>query len=123
MSLCENFFEIYKKKKFKRISLNLLRFPFNWRTPFGYLIAFFSQTVTFFCCLQYCSGVLCSFYGFCWILMAFGKDITREWIEINNIVVSPKDLKRKIIDIIRFHSKVKQLSRNTSKIKHFCQIL
>lgn len=64
------------EKTICNLSFPIQRLPFNWRTPFGYLMALICETCAFICMV--CMGSPCVgiFIGSCWLLTAFMKDIT-----------------------------------------------
>lgn len=100
-----------------RIKPNLnfrLRFPFNWKTPFGYIIAVLSATWLVFSLSL--TGALPNFFfaGLCWLLAAFMGDINSDFA---NFIVRKESkpqnamqTKARLYKIIRELSRVKQLS-------------
>lgn len=92
----------------------LTRLPFNWRTPFGYLIAFSIQYVTVHNMAQIFACYVNFFFGLYQMLMSLVEDIKSELTilcepaDTNN---HPIDVKQKLSEFIEFHSEVKQLSK------------
>lgn len=84
-------------------------YPFEWRTPFGYVVAFIEQTVCCTCITVSVHCVLCLLIGFCRITTSFIADIESELQAINEgqIIGNEKVLKQKLHNIIQFHSNIK----------------
>lgn len=101
-----------------QIFLNLLnfsfdRFPFNWKTPFGYLIAELSETASYLSIVLCRIPILCFFWGSCGLFCLFIRDITSD-LELLNVGgasdQSRKKRQERFGKIIQLHSDVKQLS-------------
>lgn len=104
-----------------RLSWNFVhfhsRFPFNWKTPFGYMVALLLATWLVFS-LSFC-GALANFFfaGLCWLLAAFIRDVNNDFAhfivrkETNRR--NSKQTKIKLCKIIRELSRVKQLSMDS----------
>lgn len=103
-----------------------LRFPFNWRTPFGYFIAYSIQCATAFTALCCFIPLLCFLFGSCYLFITFVEDITIDLCHFNATVstkYSEKMLTKNFCNIIQLHSDVKELSnildnRNELKVFH-----
>lgn len=97
------------KDKFRLFS----RLPFNWTTPFGYLVAYSILCVTVFCS-YYCTYlVTCFLIGICWLSIKCVEDITNDLRALSfskGTKDSHQKLKRSLINIVQMHSDVKQLS-------------
>lgn len=90
------------------------RWPFDWKTPLGYLVVWIAQ------CAGIASIVVISvgFYGFvlgsCWLFIVIAKDITKDVTAFNNAVRTLKNnrdhakLMETLRDIIQIYSNVKQ---------------
>lgn len=89
---------------------NSIRFPFNWRTPLGYLIAFSGQSLGLFYIVQFYCAILCYFYEFCLFSTAFAEDIRREFIALTEAKKKSKEFQEKMTEIIDLHSQAKELS-------------
>lgn len=50
--------------------------------------------------------------GVCWMLIAFIEDIEEDWIGLNKIEENPLEFKKKLYNIIQFHTSAIQLSGN-----------
>lgn len=61
----------------------ILRFPFNWKTPLGYLIALLFETIAQFCVQVMQVPISCFFIGTCWFAMAFIDDILNDVTILN----------------------------------------
>lgn len=91
---------------------SIFRFPFNWKTPFGYLVAYILNCCATFCVIYGHYMVFCFLIGSSWLTITCVKDITND---LNNLTVkrltheSQQQLKRSLINIIQFHSDAKQL--------------
>lgn len=89
------------------------RLPFDWRTPFGYLIALFIECMAVFSIIQTTIPLTCFFIGSCWILAAFAKDITSDlsgWNVGRLLGQRPAIDKMRLCHIVQIHSDTKQLS-------------
>lgn len=94
-------------------------FPFNWKNPFGYLVA---------CALQYILirylfifVVFCVYFeiGFYFLLVSIADDIKRCIKSLNQNAKSKRKrlkLSKEFGDFIQFHSHTKQLSKIWSKL-------
>lgn len=101
----------------------ICRYPFNWKTPFGYIAAMSFQLFIFIISLIICFSSMLFPISFCVFLTAFCEDLENDLHEQNEnlrIHSAPKigqtnanrnEMKQKICDIIRFHCDAKQLSR------------
>lgn len=86
------------------------RLPFQWKNPFGYLIAF---------AIEYTSGIyiidmmVCQtslVIGCYWLLISLALDISRDLFKIIGTKMNPLQLKRELTNYIRAQSDAKQLS-------------
>lgn len=89
-----------------------LRVPFNWKSPFGYLIALSLEAISAFYTTTFCVSGLGFFIAFCWILLAFAKDIRFKLITLNKYCrdADRNDLKfvRRLYQLIRMHQNGRQ---------------
>lgn len=91
---------------------------FDWKTPFGYLVAVLGQAVQVFCIVFNISPFLVFMFGSCLLFIAFVEDITNEFEDLSSIESSPKndmELKKRFSYVIQLYSEVKQLSDATLK--------
>lgn len=88
------------------------RYPFDWKTPGGYMFCLCIQTggVLIFIKILLCTLILS--IGFCMIMIEFVSDIEANLRHLNRKIVSKKkiDVKNKLFDIIEFHSEAIELS-------------
>lgn len=84
--------------------------PFNWRTPFGYVITCSLQCLAWYFLLANCSVILVFLGGVCWFLMTFIGDINEDFHSLNTITKDSMKFKKKLYRIIKFHTDVIQLS-------------
>lgn len=89
------------------------RFPFEWKNPIGYLIAFPMEVILITCAAI--SGALATDIGIGinLILIAMGKDVEADMLSINQSITNhPKrsDIVKQFKDFVRFCSDSKQLS-------------
>lgn len=94
----------------------LHRFPFNWRTPFGYLSAFILQYMALKYVVMVGACIIVLAIGLYFYLIALSKSMKRSLLSIHQN--STDKTKRTIIwgqftEFIDFHSKVKQFSTNS----------
>lgn len=64
------------------------RFPFNWATPFGYLIALVLEYIFLFCSLLNSVAILCYSIAMPWLLQSCVKDISFEvsYLDVDEIL-------------------------------------
>lgn len=89
--------------------------PFNWQTPFGYLIASLIQFAAAFAVLLSATAVLGFLVGSCWLFIDTIRDITTdlEYFNVNRSSgQSNRIMKMRFCKIIAFYSDAKQLSSN-----------
>lgn len=91
---------------------NCVRLPIDWKTPSGYLVAFFCQ----------CFGVLTAtliilqflnlVFGSCWLFIHIAKDITRDLVAFNDDIESPNqnrvELTTRFNDLVQIYTDAKQ---------------
>lgn len=98
----------------------IYRFPFDWRTPLGYVFAIIFVIIAGACTQIFISLILCFHVGFCWLIISFVKDITTDLnVLTNQGGQSRKQLIKKFYEIMDLYSNVKQLSRDLTRLKHF----
>lgn len=101
------------------------RLPFNWRTPFGYLIAQLSIAISYISILACLILTLCFYVSSCWLFATFAKDITNDLDLLNAFGASDRShskLQEHLSNIIQSHIDVKQLSSITYRLEtnSFC---
>lgn len=118
----------YKGKNSKKIRiwkiwisffLLLIRLPFNWRTPFGYLIAFFVQNTGAFAVILSSSTVLSFLIGSCWLLFTIIRDIYKDLKYLKckkKLRRCDRNLKINFYHIVKLYLDTKQLSNDSLKI-------
>lgn len=99
------------------------RYPFNWKTPFGYIVAMSFQLFMFIIALIICFSSKLFPISFCVFLTAFCEDLENDLHEQNENMrihaaskirqtnANRNEMKQNICGIIRFHCDAKQLSR------------
>lgn len=96
-----------------KLNLILTRLPFNWKTPFGYLIATIIISLASLCMLSSAVPTVCIFCGLCWILMEIVKDMTNDLINLKarkRFDPNYKQLNRHFFNMVHDFSDAKQLS-------------
>lgn len=97
------------------------RMPFNWKTPFGYLIAFFLETSAFYSIVLGCVPLVCFLVGSCSFFTSFAKDITEAFRILDIDYRKTKNRKRpkqtgniteSFRNVVQLFADAKQLSRN-----------
>lgn len=95
------------------------RFPFAWKNPYGFVIAF---TAEFIVATYVFNIAICLLtFSFVFVLLAYAttKVIKQSLYAINGIAQSPNDqtsIPNQISQFIRYHSLLKQLSKNSMLI-------
>lgn len=77
--------------------------PFNWKTPAGYVIAFAIQFAADMCVQTWLVPTLSFFIALCWVSVAFAKDIASD------------------VNILNVGGTSEQ--RQSESIEHFCKIV
>lgn len=99
--------------------MNTFRFPFDWRYPFGYIIAIVSQILVLYlnCATFICSWML--FVGMCMFIASFVANIRVSFENLNAAIALARlngsrkkilELQANLNQIASFHSSVIQLS-------------
>lgn len=124
-------FTAYRSRISHQIQLNRLfcRFPFDWKTPFGYLVGVSIQGVSMWSVVFCVHNALCLLVGLCWIMIAFIIDIETEFKTLNKKYrhkngqfIKYKEFRQQFYQIVQFHSDVKQLSWFEENLKWFSGI-
>lgn len=89
------------------------RLPFNWRTPFGFLVAFSWQLITWTFGAHIISCVLCFLIALCNILSTILEDLKVNWHTLNRMNRNKQNrlFKIKLQEEIDARSQVQQLSK------------
>ncbi|XP_031636515.1 odorant receptor coreceptor-like [Contarinia nasturtii] len=90
--------------------------PFDWKTPYGYLITLCVQVPTWFFLLLNCSCVICLFAGSCWLLSSYIESIDGHLHTLNQANKQNVSMENAFFRIIRTHSNAKQLANDLSDI-------
>lgn len=81
--------------------------PFNWRTPFGYLIALTGESLASFSLVFLGIPFVGIFIGSCWLLTAFLRDIS---CDLANLSVDAKFKRNKKKRNVQFYQTVQNFS-------------
>ena len=109
-----SYFNRFKYEKYKSliVPLSFERLPFDWKTPFGYLLAISAQAAGYFCICSNAPPVIGYMIGSCWLFISFIEDITTEFLLLNSSEASSnqndKEFKENFCNIIQLYSDVKQ---------------
>lgn len=105
---------IFFQIEFSKFISRFRRMPFDWKSPLTFLAAASLQIVALYFILLSSYCFLCFLIGFCWTIILFSKDIVAEVRALDDVAKENSKkltkIKSKLIDIIQFHSKAKQLS-------------
>lgn len=89
-----------------------LRFPFDWKTPFGYLVAFALQSSGCICISWVYAQFTSFLFGSCWFFIFVAKDITTDFDTFNADVKSQdgnrQKLRENFCNLIEIFSDAKQ---------------
>lgn len=105
----ENFqIEIYNKSSmFYEYKYSHHRSPFDWRTPFGFLIAFLLEVCPVYYVDRNCACIVSLPLGSCRFMIAFANDIKAEFQRLNQHLRSQGNdmrFRKKVCELIEFHS-------------------
>lgn len=105
------------------------RYPFDWRTPYGYLGCISFQAVSVSYPITESVILLSTTVVCCLFLNAFSTDIEINLRELNELAIEAEtygltmrrkiQMKKKLIDIMQFHSQAKELSDSIQNPFHF----
>lgn len=94
-----------------------IRWPFDWRTPFGYFLAWLSQSTGVAAVTLAVIPFYCILFGSCWLFIVIARDITADVAAFNKVIKTRRDsagadrLMASIhgfCDIVRNYSDVKE---------------
>lgn len=94
------------------------RLPFDWKTPFGYVLAWFAQAAAANSCLVHVNLVMCFLIGSCCLIIGILKDIENDFAHLNGNKTSKRrrgEMNEQFCFIVRFHTDVRQLSSDNEK--------
>lgn len=90
------------------------RFPFDWKTPLGYLFAFSSQCLEAYTSIASVLPMICFLAGSCWLFVCFAKDVTYDLslfnVNSNSAGNDKGRMKQQLCKIIKLHGNLKELS-------------
>lgn len=83
-------FERIKKKLNSYFLINCIRWPFDWRTPLGYLVAYPAQCVGNIYIAYIYVDFLNLYFGSCWLFYFIAKDIVKDLVAFNTVMEQSK---------------------------------
>lgn len=96
------------------------RLPFNWQTPFGYLIALVAQGIAAICTLFSGTLTMSLLVGSCWLFIIIVDDIANDLPKLDSGDYSSQRRRAKVIkyfcNILECYADLKQLS----ELAHQC---
>lgn len=101
------------RKQSKKLDFYFFRFPFDWKNPTGYLMAFILQCISMLYVNFLISTALCTGIGVYMYTTVFVKDIKNNLNTMNEMAQSKKQrsqLSNQLADTFRTHSNGKELS-------------
>lgn len=88
------------------------RYPFNWKSPFGYLVASFCQYIGVITTANMLAHNLNLFIGSCWLFKFIANDIKNDLTAFNAAAKAPDAdpvvLTKRFCDLVQIHSDAKQ---------------
>lgn len=97
------------------LTVEILRLPYNWKTPLGYLITLVFQAVAAISTFLSFIPTICLLCGSCFLIIAFVDDISNDLDILNNIdgggMSRPchRIVKERFCNTIQFHTDLKGL--------------
>ena len=86
--------------------------PFNWKTPFGYLVAWCGQAAGWSVVITVAIPHFTFCFGSSLIFIFIAKDITKDLVDFNDIVKAPNvnldDIMERFCNMIRLYSDAKE---------------
>lgn len=90
---------------------SICRYPFNWKTPIGYLFALLSQCGSSLVILYTVCPTICLLVGTSWLLIGCCEDIANELPHLNQFRIAQRgELKERICSIAQMYADVKEFS-------------
>ena len=120
-----NIIQSYCNSIIKVLSINqlksfifLISYPFDWKTPLGYVVCVFIQVITLIAAIDLYVSVVVLTIGFCMLIADFASDIKEKLRQFNRILISSDELttddrivlKKRLSEFIEFHSEARELS-------------
>lgn len=93
----------------------ILRLPFDYKTPFGFLLLSFVQIPWAFCIVFSAVPVISFFIGSCWLFTSFVKDVTNDLHQLNLAGKSKRgrmNVKERFCNLVQVYTNLKELSSN-----------
>lgn len=90
------------------------RWPFDWKTPFGYSLAWVAQSAGLASIMITVTLIIGIIFGSCWLFVAIAEDITNDMTAFNRIVETLKykndcaELIDRFCDVIQIYTEAKQ---------------
>lgn len=94
------------------------RYPFDWQTPFGYLICISIQTSLIFITAEIYVCIVFLTFGFCSFIIALITELEKKLNELNENLTQFKGkklfakekvvLRKKLAQIIKFHMEIRE---------------
>lgn len=94
----------------------LQRWPFNWKTPSGYVFAFLDESTVQVIGVLMFLPIIIFLIGSCWLIIVCIKDIGNDLTSLEfdkNIA----ELKKPFCNIVKHYSEAKELSENNNYTK------
>lgn len=89
------------------------RVPFNWKTPFGYLMVLAFYIIGNFCTTLSSLSTICLLIGSCWLFNAFARDVTNDLalLKVNHFKHRHgREFYKRFCNIVHRYSDLKKLS-------------
>lgn len=91
---------------------NSIRFPFAWKNPFGYMVAFLAQCEGCIALATVYLHFVNLIFGSCWLFIIMAKDITKDIAAFNVAAKATNgnrmEISKRFCDMIQIHSDVKK---------------
>lgn len=97
------------------------RYPFDWRTPPNFLVAWTAQCAEVIPTATIIAQILSLIFGSCWLFICMAEDITQDVVEFSFIVTTSTDenrteLSKRFCDLIQIYSDAKEYARKLNSI-------
>lgn len=90
----------------------LIRYPFDWKTPFGYFVASLSQLAGILCLSCLYSHFFNCIFGSVWLFICIAKDVKMDLIAFNVAVktsdVDEAELTKRFLNVTQIYSDAKE---------------
>lgn len=98
------------------------RLPFDWKTPYGFLVTVSTQAASCFCVIYDVAPHVGFMFGSCILIIAFIEDIANEFTALaapsKSLARRHMQMKKRLFNIIKLYSNVKQLSISRTNFDH-----